>query len=161
MADSRSEIQQALARAAERLAQSGNSAFNGATQGASMGAYDEIAALLGVPVKAIENIVTGQDRVDGLGDVAPFLGRSFQSALAGQEALNRQAYETAPAAYISGDVAGALMSGVGMAGRGYTTLGEVTKPTVANMLMRGSAEGAMAGSNQSAMVGNGRIMVGR
>lgn len=131
---------------AERLGQATASTFTGATQGATLGAYDELASLVGAPVKGIENLVTGQDSINGLGDVLPFLGRSFQSALQGQQNLNQQAFEQAPAAYIAGDVAGAVGSGLGMAGGGVTTFGTVARPTVANMLVRGGVEGGLTGA---------------
>lgn len=128
------------------LGQSASSFFGGVTQGATMGAYDEIASAVGAPIKGIENLVTGQDKIDGLGDVLPFLGRSFQDVLQGQQALGQQQFEQAPAAYITGDIAGSFGSALGLAGKGVTTFGEVARPTIAGMLARGAGEGGLTGA---------------
>lgn len=131
---------------AERLGQSTYSALTGATQGATMGAYDELASFLGAPIKGVENLVTGQDSINGVGDFLPFLGRSFTDALQGQQALNQQAFDQAPAAYIGGDVLGSFGLGGGMAGRGVTTFGEIARPTVMGMAGRGALEGGLTGA---------------
>lgn len=128
-----------------RLGQSTQSALTGAAQGVTMGAYDELAAALGSPIKGIENLVTGQDQINGFGDVLPFLGRSFMDAREGQQALVDQAYEQAPIAAIGGDIAGSLLTGGGMAAQGITTFGDVARPTFMGMAGRGALEGGSAG----------------
>lgn len=138
---------------AQRLGQSAYSSAVGASQGATLGAYDELAAFLGAPIKGAENLFNGSDSINGLGDVGPFLGRSFQSALSGQQALNQEAYDAAPAAYIAGDVGGAIGSGLGMAGGGVTTFGSVARPGVANLLARGAVEGGLTGAGSGYNVG--------
>lgn len=130
----------------DRLGQSALSTFTGATQGATMGAYDELASFLGAPIKGAENLILGQDRIDGFGDILPFLGRSFMDAREGQTALKNQAFEQAPAAYIAGDLAGSFGMGMGLVGKGATMFGEVARPTVMGMMGRGAVEGAVQGA---------------
>lgn len=130
----------------QRFGQSMYSTVTGATQGATMGAYDEIASLLGTPIKGAENLLTGQDSINGMGDILPFLGRSLVDARQGQNALTDMAFEQAPAAYIAGDFGGSLGTGIGLAGRGVTTFGEVARPTVAGMFGRGLLEGGVQGA---------------
>lgn len=134
-----------LANTAGRLGQAAGSTFSGLTQGATLGAYDELAALLGTPVKAAENLMLGQDQINGLGDVGGFLGRSFGGALEGQRNLTDQAFEQAPAAFIAGDLAGSLAAGGGMAARGITSFGNIARPTIMGMAGRGAVEGGMTG----------------
>lgn len=127
----------------DRIGQSIGSTFTGMAQGATMGAYDELASALGAPIKGIENLATGQDSINGAGDILPFLGRSFLSAQQGQQALTNQAYEQAPIAAAAGDVAGAL--GVGLLSGGSNVI-NVAKPTIAGMAARGGVEGALMGA---------------
>lgn len=131
---------------AGRLGQSAYSTLTGATQGATLGAYDELASLLGTPIKGIENLVTGQDSINGIGDIGGFLGRSFNDALQGQQGLIQQAQEQAPVSYAAGDIAGALGMGGGLAASGMTTLGAVAKPTVLGVAGRGALEGGLTGA---------------
>ncbi len=65
-----------------------------------MGAYDELAAALGSPIKGVENIMSGRDSINGAGDILPFLGRSFGDALKGQRGLVQQSFEQAPISHI-------------------------------------------------------------
>lgn len=129
-----------------RLGQAAHSTVTGALQGATMGAYDELASFIGAPIKGIENLVTGQDSISGLDDVLPFLGRSFQDARAGQVALNDIAFEQAPAAYIAGDIGGSIGLGTGMAARGATMFGDIARPTIVGMGARGALEGGLTGA---------------
>lgn len=129
----------------DRMGQSIASTGVGLTQGATLGAYDEIAALLGIPIKAVENLVTGQDSINGIGDVGGFIGRSYSDALEGQRALVDQAYEQAPVAAIAGDIGGSLLGGGAMARAGLTTFGNVARPTIMSMARRGAAEGGATG----------------
>lgn len=138
----------------ERLGQATYSTLTGASQGATLGAYDELAAALGAPIKGVGNLISGQDSINGIGDLGGFLGRSFQSALQGQQALNQQAYEQAPASYIAGDLAGSFALGGGMAGRGVTTFGDIAKPTVVGMAGRGALEGGLTGAGGGFNVGS-------
>lgn len=131
---------------AERLGQSAYSSAVGATQGATLGAYDEFASALGAPLVGVGNLISGQDRIEGPGDFLPFLGRSFNSALQGQQALNQQAYEQAPAAFIAGDVAGSIGTSAGLANAGATTFGAVARPTLLGMAGRGALEGGITGA---------------
>lgn len=117
----------------------------GGLQGLTMGAYDEIASALGTPVKAAERLITGQDSINGAGDIGGFLGRSFDATRQGQQALTEQAYEQAPAAFIAGDLAGSMALGSGMAAQGGSLLGNVARPTIANMATRGGVEGGLTG----------------
>lgn len=128
-----------------RLGQSAQSTMAGALQGATLGAYDELAAALGAPVKGIANLIGGQDSISGWDDIGPFIGRSFDSALQGQRALNEQAYEQAPAAFIAGDLAGSIGFGGGLASKGVGMFGTVAKPTIAGMAARGATEGGLTG----------------
>lgn len=121
-------------------------ALVGGLQGATLGAYDELASLLGTPVKAGENLFSGSDSISGAGDILPFLGRSFSSAQEGQQALTDRAYQDQPWAANVGDIAGSLALGGGMAKQGASLLTGVSNPTVANMLGRGAAEGAAYGA---------------
>lgn len=139
---------------AERLGQSTYSALTGASQGATMGAYDELASLVGAPIKGIENLLTGQDQISGLGDIGPFLGRSFQSALQGQQDLNKQAFDQAPVSYVGGDVLGSFGLGGGMASQGVTTFGDIARPTVMGMAGRGAVEGGLTGAGGGFNVGD-------
>lgn len=127
----------------QRIGQSFGSALTGMAQGATLGAYDEVASALGAPIKGIENLVTGQDSISGAGDILPFLGRSFMDARQGQQALTNQAYEQAPIAAIGGDVLGSLAFG-GLSGG--STLANVAKPTILGMAGRGGVEGALMGA---------------
>lgn len=131
-----------LADTAGRLGQSAGSMFTGIGQGLTLGAYDELASLLGTPVKAAENLMTGQDQINGLGDVGGFLGRSFMDARQGQQALVDQAYDQAPIAAAGGDIAGAL--GLGLLSGGANLI-SVANPTVAGMAGRGALEGGIQG----------------
>lgn len=142
-----------LSGVADNFMRGAQSSFTGATQGATMGAYDEFASLLGAPVKGIENLFSGRDSIEGPGDFLPFLGRSFESALEGQQALNQQAFDQAPAAYIAGDLAGALGLGNSMAARGATMFSDIARPTVAGMLGRGALEGGITGGTTGFNVG--------
>lgn len=126
----------------ERVGQSVGSTMTGIGQGATMGAYDEIAALVGSPIKGAENLITGQDSINGLGDVLPFLGRSFTDAHQGQQALVNQAYEQAPIAATAGDIGGALGAGLLSGG---SNLISVAKPTIMGMAGRGAVEGGIMG----------------
>jgi hypothetical protein len=129
----------------ERLGQSAQSTLTGALQGATLGAYDELAAALGTPIKGVANLLGGQDSISGWEDVGPFLGRSFNSALQGQRGLNEQAYEQAPAAFIAGDLAGSVGFGGGLASKGVGMFGTVARPTIAGMAARGATEGGLTG----------------
>jgi hypothetical protein len=126
-----------------RVGQSVGSAFTGLTQGATLGAYDEVASALGAPIKGIENLMSGQDAISGAGDILPFLGRSFMDARQGQQALTNRAYEQAPIAAIGGDVLGSLAFG-GLSGG--STLANVARPTILGMAGRGGVEGALMGA---------------
>lgn len=117
----------------------------GGLQGLTMGAYDELASALGTPIKAGERLFSGQDRINGVGDIGSFLGRSFNASREGQKALTQQAYYQAPAAFIAGDLAGSVALGGGMAGAGGTMFGAVAKPTIAGMAGRGAVEGGVSG----------------
>lgn len=119
------------------------STLTGMSQGATMGAYDELAALLGTPIKAGEMLLSGQDSINGLGDVLPFLGRSLSSSQQGQQALVNQAYEQNPIAAMGGDVAGALA--LGLLSGGSNAAASVARPTVMSMAGRGAMEGGMQG----------------
>lgn len=121
------------------------SSMTGALQGATMGAYDEISSAMGVPIKAAERLITGQDRINGAGDIGSFLGRSYDASRAGQQALTEQAYEQAPAAFIAGDLAGSMALGGGMASRGGSLLSNAAKPTIVGMAGRGALEGGTTG----------------
>lgn len=129
--------------ALDRIGQSFGSALTGASQGATMGAYDELAAALGSPIKGVENLVTGRDSINGVGDIFPFLGRSFLDAQAGQQALVNQAYAQAPLAAATGDVAGAL--GLGLLSGG-SNVASIARPSVLGMAGRGGLEGGMQGA---------------
>lgn len=126
----------------------------GGLQGLTLGAYDELASLIGTPIKAGANLISGADSIKGAGDVLPFLGRSFQSAQEGQQALTDQAYEDQPWAANTADVIGSLLLGGGMAKQGASLMSGVTNPTVANMLGRGAAEGAAYGAASGLNRGN-------
>jgi hypothetical protein len=93
--------------------------------------------------------MSGRDSIDGVGDILPFLGRSFNSALEGQRGLNRQAFEQAPAAFMAGDLMGSLAIGGGLSGAGATGFGAVARPTIAGMAGRGAVEGGMTGFGSS------------
>jgi len=127
---------------ANRFGQSLQSTLTGAAQGLTMGAYDEIAAALGSPIKGVENLIQGEDRINGAGDILPFLGRSFVDAQQGQQGLVNNAYEQAPVAAAAGDVAGAL--GFGLLTGGSNVVG-VAKPTIMGMAGRGAVEGGLMG----------------
>ena len=127
---------------AGRLGQSVGSTLTGIGQGATMGAYDELAAAVGTPIKGIENLVTGQDSINGLGDVGGFLGRSFVDAQQGQQEIVNQAYEQAPVAAMGGDIAGSLALGLLAGG---SNVASVAKPTVMGMAGRGALEGGIQG----------------
>lgn len=127
----------------DRAGQAIGSTFTGMTQGATLGAYDELAALLGTPIKAAENLITGQDSINGIGDVGRFLGSSFTDAQGGQQALVNQGYEQAPVSALAGDVAGSLAFGLLSGGANAAT---IARPTVAGMAARGGIEGALMGS---------------
>lgn len=126
-----------------RAGQVTGSTLTGLGQGATLGAYDELAAFLGAPIKGIENLVTGQDSINGIGDIGGFLGRSFTDAHAGQQALVNQAYDQAPVSAIAGDAAGSVAFGLLSGG---SNLINVARPTVANMAARGGTEGALMGA---------------
>lgn len=128
---------------AGRLGQSVGSTMTGMVQGATLGAYDELAALLGSPIKGAENLLSGRDSIDGFGDVLPFLGRSFVDAQAGQQALVNQAYEQAPVSAIAGDAAGSVAFGLLSGG---SNLINVAKPSIAGMAGRGAVEGSLMGA---------------
>lgn len=130
--------------ALDRLGESAYSTAVGIGQGATMGAYDELSAFLGAPIKGVENLMTGQDAISGPGDILPFLGRSFTSAHQGQQALTNQAYENAPIAAAGGDIGGAL--GLGLLTGGSNAI-SVAKPTIAGMAGRGALEGALMGGS--------------
>lgn len=130
---------------AGRLGQSAVSSLVGGLQGATMGAYDEIASALGTPIKAAERLITGQDTIGGLGDLGGFIRRSYGASRAGQQALTQQAYEQAPAAFIAGDLAGSMALGGGMAASGGSLVSRMARPTMAGMAARGAVEGATTG----------------
>lgn len=127
----------------DRAGQVTGSTLTGVAQGATLGAYDELAAFLGAPIKGAENLMSGKDSIDGFGDIGSFLGRSFTDAQAGQQALVNQAYEQAPVSAIAGDAAGSVAFGL-LAGGG--NLASVAKPTIAGMAGRGGVEGALMGA---------------
>lgn len=127
----------------QRIGQSFGNALTGMGQGATMGAYDELASALGAPIKGIENLVTGQDQISGLGDVLPFLGRSFMDAREGQQAIVNNAYESTPIAAATGDIAGALGFGLLSGGSNVASL---ARPTMAGMATRGAVEGGLQGA---------------
>lgn len=127
----------------ERLGQVTGSTFTGLGQGATMGAYDEVASALGAPIKGIDNLISGRDAIAGPGDILPFLGRSFMDAREGQQALVNQAYEQAPYAAGAGDIAGAL--GLGLLSGG-SNIASVAKPTILGMAGRGGLEGGLQGA---------------
>lgn len=126
----------------ERLGQVTGSTITGLGQGATMGAYDEVASALGIPIKGIENIFSGRDSIGGPGDILPFLGRSFMDAREGQQALVNQAYEQAPIAAGAGDVAGAL--GLGLLSGG-SNVASIARPSILGMAGRGGLEGGLQG----------------
>jgi hypothetical protein len=127
----------------DRAGQAFGSTLTGMAQGATMGAYDEVAAALGAPIKGIENLVQGEDAINGVGDVLPFLGRSFLDAHQGQQGLVNQAYEQAPIAAAAGDIGGAL--GLGLLAGG-SNVAAIAKPTIAGMAGRGALEGGVQGA---------------
>lgn len=127
-----------------RLGDSAYSTAVGMGQGATMGAYDELSSFLGAPIKGAENLMTGRDSISGMGDILPFLGRSFLSAQEGQQALTNRAYDQAPIAAAGGDIAGAL--GFGLLTGGSNVV-NVAKPTIAGMAGRGAIEGALMGGS--------------
>lgn len=133
-----------LADTAGRLGQAAGSTLTGMAQGATMGGYDELAALLGTPIKAVDNVVSGRDQINGIGDVGGFLGRSFLSAHQGQQGLVNQAYDNAPIAAAAGDIGGAL--GLGLLSGG-SNVASIAKPSVMGMAGRGALEGAMMGGS--------------
>lgn len=145
----------------ERLGQSAYSTLAGALQGASLGGYDELAAAVGAPIKGVENMLSGRDSINGVGDIGGFLGRSFNSALEGQRALNDQAYEQAPAAFIGGDLGGSLAMGGGMAARGATMFGDIARPTIAGMAARGALEGGVTGFGSGYNTSNSDQLIDR
>lgn len=132
-----------LADTAGRLGQAAGATLTGIGQGFTMGAYDELASLLGTPIKAAENLVTGRDQVDGFGDLGRFVARSFMDARKGQQGLVEQAYDNAPVAAAAGDVAGAL--GLGLLSGGANIV-NIAKPTVSGMAGRGALEGGIQGA---------------
>lgn len=126
----------------ERLGQVTGSTLTGMGQGATMGAYDEVASALGTPIKGIDNLIAGRDAINGPGDILPFLGRSFMDAREGQQALVNQAYQQAPIAAGAGDIAGALSLGLLSGG---SNVASIAKPTVLGMAGRGGIEGGLQG----------------
>lgn len=127
----------------ERMGQAFGSALTGFSQGATMGAYDELAAALGSPIQGVNNLMSGQDAINGPGDFFPFLGRSFLDAQQGQQALVNQAYEQAPISAATGDVAGAL--GFGLLSGGSNVI-NLARPTMVGMAGRGAIEGGLQGA---------------
>jgi len=143
---------------AGRLGQSVGSTLTGMAQGATMGAYDELAAAVGAPIKGIENLVTGQDSINGIGDVGGFLGRSFLDAQQGQQDLVSQAYQQAPIAAMGGDVAGSLALGLLAGGSNAAT---VAAPSVMGMAGRGGVEGAIQGGTSGFNAAEDNTLPGR
>lgn len=128
-----------------RLGQSAYSTGVGMSQGLTAGAYDELAALIGTPLIAGENLMTGQDRIEGASDIVPFAGRSFMDALEGQQALTSQAYEQAPLAAMSGDIAGSVALGSTAAKSGLSLL-NAAKPNTASMGLRAAGDAGIYGA---------------
>lgn len=140
--------QQAMALARARQAQQANSQpqrpelFPGANaaetawfQGLTAGFGDEIASALGTPIQM------GIDAVQG----KPFdPGRSFNTQLEQNQATMAADTEGHPVATALGNVGGALNLG-GTLARGGLSLMNGAKPTVASLLTRGGAEGALYG----------------
>lgn len=142
----------------DRLGQSAGASLTGMSQGFTMGAYDELASLLGTPIKGAFNLAEGRDTIDGPGDFFPFLGRSFDSAREGQQALVDQAYQNAPAAAIAGDAAGSL--GLGLLTGGSNII-NVARPGVMNMAGRGAVEGALMGGGSGYNAAEDQSLQGR
>jgi hypothetical protein len=128
---------------AGRLGETASDTFTGAMQGLTMGSYDELASAVGTPINAAARLMGGEDSINGMGDVLPFLGRSFQDTRQGQQGLVDQAYQRSPAAAISGDIAGSLGLGLLSGGANVTS---IARPTIAGMAGRGAIEGGLTGS---------------
>jgi hypothetical protein len=126
-----------------RLGETASDTFTGAMQGLTMGAYDELASAVGTPINAVGRLMAGEDSINGMGDVLPFIGRSFQDTRQGQQAVVDQAYERSPAAAIAGDLTGSL--GLGLLSGGANITG-IARPTIAGMAGRGALEGGATGS---------------
>lgn len=126
-----------------RLGESASDTFTGSMQGLTMGAYDELASAVGTPINAVGRLVTGEDSINGIGDVLPFLGRSFQDTREGQQAIVDTAYQRSPAAAIAGDLVGSAGLGLLSGGANITS---IARPTIGGMMGRGAVEGLATGS---------------
>lgn len=126
-----------------RLGETASDTFTGAMQGLTMGSYDELASAVGTPINAVGRLVTGEDSINGMGDVLPFLGRSFQDTRQGQQEVVDQAYERSPVAAILGDLTGSAGLGLVSGGANITS---IARPTLAGMAGRGAIEGGLTGS---------------
>jgi hypothetical protein len=113
-------------------------AQTGAMQGMTFGFADEIAGTLMTPIQM------GVDAFEGRG-FDP--GGSWNRAVAGNRALDKQQMDASPIAGTVGQIAGGLGTGVGLA-RGGLTLMNAAKPTVASMGTRGAIEAAAYGGLQ-------------
>lgn len=134
-----------IGTALSQMGQGAYSSLTGALQGATMGAYDEISSVLGTPIVAAQRMMTGQDSINGMGDILPMLGRSYGATREGQKNLTQQAYERAPAAFIAGDLAGSVGLGGATAAAGGGLMANMVKPTILGGAWRGAAEGGMSG----------------
>lgn len=128
---------------AGRLGETASDTFTGSMQGLTMGAYDELASAVGTPINAVGRLMAGEDSINGMGDVLPFLGRSFQDTRQGQQEVVDQAYERSPVAAILGDLTGSAGLGLVSGGANITS---IARPTLAGMAGRGAIEGGLTGS---------------
>lgn len=129
----------------DRLGTATASTAQGLAQGASLGLYDEYASLVNTPIQAVQNIMTGQDSPQGVGDVLDFIGRSYGQSRDREVQRIEDARQADPVAFTAGEIGGGLALGTGMAGSGATLM-NAAKPTVGSMMARGAGEGAFYGA---------------
>lgn len=113
-----------------------NAFRTGATQGMTFGFADEIQAGVEAPFRAIGDAVSGK----GFD-----LGRSFDQGLQNVRGVTADMTAKNEGAALAGDVVGSLVSGGGLASKGYTLM-KAAKPTIASMATRGAIEGAGYGA---------------
>lgn len=107
----------------------------GADQGMTLGFGDEINAGLMTPIQAAIDAAQGK----GFD-----LGASYNRALSGERGLDTRDAALNPAADAAGQIVGALTTG-GTLAKGGVTLMNAAQPTVASLLPRAAAEGAIYG----------------
>lgn len=107
----------------------------GMGQGFTLGFGDEIYAAGTAPIRAIGGLFTG----DGYD-----LGKAYGDGLKSIREVHGIAQEQDPLAYGVGEVAGNLSLG-GAAAKGGVTLMNAAKPTMASLVPRSAAEGAIYG----------------